>query len=220
MERENDEDNDLDADSDLVFVWHSASNTWVKQNFEDDSFDDLEYERCYINKHNVYQYVFIEPADFTTMLFNMPTEQLFSALCHNCNDATYDAIDELSTEPDLLQLQQAMLKRFEDPSELLYNLTSSVIECLMSNVNYITDKAFHKCQSTFWIKIPLWSRHARRWGDLLHDTPSTAEESDEEPNEDGQEENNDVQDHGDASSEVSFDSGVTHDVQHPSHGGL
>ena len=50
--------------------------------------------------------------------------------------------------------------------------------------------------------------------DLLHDTPSTPEESDEEPNEDEQEENNDVQDHGDASSEVSFDSGVIHAVQH------
>jgi len=113
--------------------------------------------------HNVYQYVFIKTADFTTMLLNrdMSSEQLCSALCHNSNDATYDVIDELS-KPDLLQLQQAMLKRFEDPGELLYNLTSHAIECLMKNVNYINNEAFHKCQSTFWIKIPLWSRHARR----------------------------------------------------------
>ena len=110
-----------------------------------------------------------------------------------------------------------MLKRFEDPSELLYNLTSSVIECLMSNVNYITDKAFHKCQSTFWIKIPIWSRDASRWRDLRDDKPFPPESSDEEPNEDEQEEDeqeeneqeeNDVQDHGDASSEMSLDSGV------------
>jgi hypothetical protein len=73
------------------------------------------------------------------MLLNMSTEQLCPALCHNSNDATYDAIDELSN-PDLLQLQQAMLKRFEDPGELLFNLTSHAIECLISNVNYINDQ--------------------------------------------------------------------------------
>ncbi len=51
-----------------------------------------------------------------------------------------------------------MLKRFEDPNTLIFNLTCRSIECLMSNVNYINNKAFHKCQRTFWIKIPLWSR--------------------------------------------------------------
>jgi hypothetical protein len=87
----------------------------------------------------------------------------------------------------------------------------------MDNVNYINDEAFHKCQSTFWIKIPLWSRHARRWEDLLQDTPSKPyDESDEESSEDEDEdeEDNEVQDHGDASSELSFDSRVMHAVKH------
>jgi hypothetical protein len=203
--------------SDCVFVWHSASNTWVKQNINDGSFDpDFEYDIIQHTVHNVYHFVWIKPADFTTMLLKMSTEQLCFTLCHNCNNGTYDAIDKLST-PDLLQLQQAMLKRFEDPNTLLFNLTCRAIECLIDNVNYIHGKAFHKCQSTFWIKIPIWSRDASRWRDLLDDKPFPPESSDEEPNEDEQEEDeqeeneqeeNDVQDHGDASSEMSLDSGV------------
>ena len=73
-----------------------------------------------------------------------------------------------------------------------------------------------QCQSTFWIKIPLWSRYASHWRDLLDDKPVPPERYDEEPDEDEEEneqeeneqEENDVQDHGDASSEMSLDSGV------------
>ena len=67
-DNDNDEDNAYEAEIDLVFVCHSTSNTWVKQNFEDGSFDDLEYERIWTTVHNVYQYVFIKLADFTTRM--------------------------------------------------------------------------------------------------------------------------------------------------------
>jgi len=91
MERENDEDNNLDAESHM-FVWCSTNNMWVKQNVHDGSFDDLEYDLIQHTVHNVYQYVFIKPADFTTMLLTMSTEPLCFALCHNSNDGTNYAI--------------------------------------------------------------------------------------------------------------------------------
>jgi hypothetical protein len=73
------------------------------------------------------------------------------------------------------------------------------------------------------VRAPSGSRspYASHWRDLLDDKPVPPEISDEESDEDEEEneqdtneqEENNTQDQGDASSEMSFDSGVLHAVQ-------